>query len=192
MIFQNPLMFIDPKERKKVLIFLLLAIIVIFIVFRFLDIPLQTDAAPSGIVSFEIAGSQEKAGQILASWDIRTKLFAAFGLGFDYLFMAVYAAFISLICMMASERHIGWFSRLGTWLGWGAYLAAIFDSIENIALWNLLSSEISHTWPILALWCATFKFILIISGVLYGIIGWVYPTEKNMKQKKDQSPLNGD
>jgi len=179
MKFINPLMFIDPKNRKKVLIFLLSAIILIFIVFRFLDIPLQTDAAPSGIVSFELAGSQEKTGQILASWDVRAKLFAAFGLGFDYLFMVVYATFISLICLMASERYTGWFSRLGTLLGWGAYLAALFDTVENIALWNLLSSDISHIWPILAMWCASFKFTFIIIGLLYGIIGWVYPMNKN-------------
>ncbi len=179
MTINNPLMLIDPNKRKTVFTGLLLAIILIFIVFGFLDIPLRTEAAPSGIVSFEMAGSQEKAGQILASWDARAKLFAAFGLGFDYLFMVVYATFISLICLMASGRTTGLFSGLGAWLGWGAYLAAVFDSIENIALWNLLVSDASHFWPILAMWCASIKFILIISGVLYGFIGRVLPIRKN-------------
>jgi len=185
MIFNNPLVFIDPLKRKKVLIFLLLVIFLIFIIFRFLDTPLRTDAAPSGIVSFEIAGSQEKAGQILASWDVRAKLYAAFGLGFDYLFMVVYAISISLICLMVTERHTGWFSRLGIWLGWGAYLAALFDSIENIALWNLLSSDTSQIWPILAIWCASIKFTLILSGILYGVIGWVYPSKKTFDPIKE-------
>jgi hypothetical protein len=86
-----------------------------------------------------------------------------------------------LICLMTYERHTGWFSRLGIWLGWGAYLAAVLDSIENIALWNLLSSDTSHLWPILAFWCASFKFTFILSGLVYGMIGWVYPSKKPLK-----------
>lgn len=179
MTIQNPMQRIDPKNRKKVLIFLLLAILLIFTIFRFLDIPLQTMAAPSGIVSFELAGTTEKAGQILASWDSHANLYAAFGLGFDYLFMLVYATFISLACLMASKRQAGWFSRLGAWLGWGAFLAALLDAIENIALWNLLSGNGPSTWPVVAAWCASFKFAFILSGILYALIGWALP-KKNL------------
>ncbi|HBG74187.1 MAG: hypothetical protein A2X25_03915 [Chloroflexi bacterium GWB2_49_20] len=173
MTIQNPLQCIDPKNRKKVLIFLLLAILSIFSIFRFLDAPLQTKAAPAGIVSFELAGNPEKAGQILASWNSHANLFAAFGLGFDYLFMLVYATCISLACLMASNRKSGWFSSLGAWLGWGAFLAVLLDATENIALWNLLNGNGLIAWPEVAAWCASIKFALILSGILYALIGWI-------------------
>jgi hypothetical protein len=178
MPIQNPVQFIGPKNRKKVLIALLLSIVIIFAIFRFLDVPLQTQASPAGIVSFELAGTPEKAGQILASWDMKANLYAAFGLGFDFLFMVVYSTTICLACLMAAGRHPGWFSSLGAWFGWGAFLAATLDAIENISLWNLLSGNISNTWPALAAVCATFKFTFILLGIFYALIGWLLPRKK--------------
>lgn len=175
MSIQNPMQFIGLNDRKKVFIFLLLTVLFIFSIFRFLDTPLQTQASPSGIVSFELAGSPEKSTQILSSWDSNAKLFAAFGLGLDFLFMVVYAATISLACLMASTKHSGWFSRLGAWFGVGVFLAAMFDTIENICLWNLLNGNISPVWSILAFWCATFKFTLIVLGLFYAMVGWLLP-----------------
>jgi hypothetical protein len=66
-------------------------------VFRVLDVPLRTDAAPDGIVSFELAGTIGRAGEILASWGTLSELGGlsifqpartdlAFSLGLDYLF----------------------------------------------------------------------------------------------------------
>jgi hypothetical protein len=52
---------------------------------------LRTAAAPNGIVSYELAGNIKPAAEILASWDARAQLFAAFGLVLDYLFMTAYA-----------------------------------------------------------------------------------------------------
>ena len=178
MPIQNPMNCVNPENRKRVLIILLILIILIFSIFRFLDSPLRTEAAPSGIVSFELAGSAEKTNQILASWDTRADLFAAFGLGFDFLCMVVYASTISLSCLMVSAKHTGRFSSLGTWLGWGAILAAILDSIENIALWNLLIGKTVPYLPQVAAWCASIKFTFILLGILYGLAGWLMPKKR--------------
>jgi hypothetical protein len=175
MPIHNPVQNIDPKIRKRTLIVLLLSVVVIFAIFRGLDVPLQTEAAPSGIVSFELAGTPAKAGQILASWDTHANLFAAFGLGFDFLFMLVYATTISLACLMASGRHGGWLSRLGAWLGWGAFLAAGLDAVENISLWNQLIGNTTSTWPVVAAVCATIKFTFILLGIVYALTGWLLP-----------------
>lgn len=178
MSIKNPVHFINPENRKKVLIILLLLIILIFSIFRFLDNPLRTKAAPSGIISYELAGSTEKTMQILTSWDTRAQLFAAFGLGFDFLFMVVYASALSLGCMMASVKHTGWFSSFGTWISWGTILAAVMDSIENIALWNLLIGKTGSYLPQVAAWCATIKFFFILLGILYGLAGWILPRKR--------------
>lgn len=178
MTFQNPVLLIAPDRRRKVMLVLFVAILLIFVIFRFLDIPLRTAAAPSGIVSFELAGSQEKSSQILASWDDHADLYAAFGLGFDFLFMLVYSTFISLGCLMTSLKHSGWFSKVGFWLGWGAFLAASMDAIENLALWKQLSGNMIPLWPILAAWCASIKFTLLLVGISYILLGWVLPKKK--------------
>ena len=175
MPIRNPMHIIDPYVRKKTLVVLILIVLSIFLVFRSLDIPLQTLAAPSGIVSYELAGISQKNGQILTSWDSHAKLFAAFGLGFDYFFMLVYASAISLTCLISSQRHKGWFASLGDWAGWGVFLAAGMDAIENLALWNQLTGAVSSSWSALAAGCATVKFTFIILGVSYALLAGLLP-----------------
>jgi hypothetical protein len=174
----HPLDFIPNASRKPLFIALLLWTLILFAIFQPLSAPLTTPAAPSGIVSFELARTPENAQALVTSWDGRAKLFAAFGLGFDYLFMPSYAFAIALACLLAAGRHPGAFAKIGTWLGWGAFLAAIFDAVENIGLWNSLLGPVGATWPQVSYWCATFKFALILLGILYGLVGWVWPRKR--------------
>lgn len=135
---------------------------------------LVTDAAPSGIVSFELAGSPEKAAQIIVSWDQRAQLYAAFGLGFDYLFMLTYATTISLACLWARDalREYGRpLALLGALFAGGLWLAAAFDAIENLALSVLLLEAVRSPFPEIARWCAIFKFTLIFLGLIYAFLG---------------------
>jgi hypothetical protein len=112
---------------------------------------------------------------MVASWNARVQLFAAFSLGFDYLFMPSYAFTIALACLLAAGRHMGWFAIIGAWLGWGVILASVFDAIENIGLWQSLLGPAAAPWPAVSFWCATLKFTLILLGIAYGLTGWILP-----------------
>ncbi|MDI6769010.1 MAG: hypothetical protein QMD04_04980 [Anaerolineales bacterium] len=175
---KHPLEFITPTNRKPIFIALLVWTLILFAIFRPLSAPLTTSAAPSGIVSFELAHTPENAARMLDSWDERAQLFAAFGLGFDYLFMPSYALAIALGILLAAGRHPGAFAKLGAWLGWGLILAAILDAVENVALWNVLLGAANSAWPLLSYWCALFKFGLILLGIAYALAGWVWPRHK--------------
>ncbi|PKN94593.1 MAG: hypothetical protein CVU44_05780 [Chloroflexi bacterium HGW-Chloroflexi-6] len=143
-----------------------------FAVFNWLDQPLHTSAAPSGIVSYELAGSPEAANAMLASWDGSARLSVAFGLGFDFLFMPIYATALSLSVLLAADRRRGevW-SALGKALGWGAFLATGFDAVENISLFHILLNGAFSPMPQLAFWCASIKFTLLIGGIVYALWG---------------------
>lgn len=168
-----------PSNRRKPLFFLSLVVtLVIFGVFRGLDTPLRTSAAPNGVVSFELAGNLETATRIIDSWDARAGLFAGFGLGLDYLFMPFYALALSLGILLAAWRHPGAFEKAGAWLGWGAIAAALFDAVENFSLWQLLLGNLQEDWANLAAMCATIKFGLLILGLVYALLGWVLPKKK--------------
>lgn len=172
----HPLAFIPNNNRKRIFFIFLAATLLVMAVFRFvLDPPLQTEAAPQGIVSFELAGSQAKADEIILSWDTTAQLYAAFGLGFDFLFMPIYATAIALGVLLAAGRHPGWFTSLGAWVGWGTFAAALFDSAENICLFNLLLGNSGANYASMAAIYATLKFGLILLGTGYALIGWVWP-----------------
>ena len=52
-------------------------------------------------------------------------------------------------------------------------LAAILDSIENMALTTLILGSVVSPWPEIARWCAILKFTLIFIGIVYVIYGGV-------------------
>ena len=178
----HPLAFIPNNNRNSIFYIFLAATLLIMVVFRFvLDPPLQTEAAPQGIVSFELAGSQLKADEIIASWDATAQLYAAFGLGFDFLFMPVYATAIALGVLLAAGRHPGKFASLGVWFGWGAYVAAVFDAAENVCLFNLLLGNSGADYAGMAAIYATLKFGLILLGIAFALIGWIWPKAKRVE-----------
>lgn len=148
--------------------------------FRVIDVPLQTPSAPNGIVSYELAGSAPAAQAMIDSWDAQARLYAAFGLGLDYLFMLSYALAIGLGAAWAG-RQLGsgrrWPVSLGRVLAWGLGLAALLDAVENIALLKmLLVGTASAPWPAVAAVCATIKFALVLAGLVYvlaGVVRWL-------------------
>lgn len=189
---KHPLEFISERARKPLFLVLLLWTFGLFAVMQILNRPLITDAAPSGIVSFEFAPTPERAFQIMVSWDnqasnqaliIRPLLYAAFGLGFDYLFMPSYALIIALGVLLAMGRQRGWFASFGAWIGWGSLAAALFDATENFALFRtLLYWQADTPWPQIAFWCASVKFALIGLGVGYALLGALLPRSKLKKR----------
>ena len=193
----HPLDFIPADKRKPVFFAFLAGTLILFAVFRVLDTPLRTTAAPNGIVSFELAGTAFQAQAIIDSWHEMTYLLsdvegqpvpglvsrvyssAVFGLGLDYLFMPVYATALALGILLAAGRHGGWFHTFGMWLGWGAYAAPLFDAVENYALARMLIlNEVWSPYPQIAAICASIKFGLLLLGLFYALVGWVWPKQQ--------------
>ena len=186
---KHPLEFIPSANRKPIFLAFLAWALIMAAVMQVVGAPLKTSAAPMGIVSFELAGTPEKTFQILTSWQptvrngvliahIAPLLYAAFGLGLDYLFMPSYALALTLGVLLAMGRHKGWFASLGIWVGWGSLAAALFDATENFVLWKILLGEFQSAWPMIAAICATIKFALILLGLGYAILGGILPRSR--------------
>lgn len=190
---QHPLEFVSTVYRRRLFFTFLFLTLSLFAVFRVLDQPLQTPAAPNGIVSFELARSPLQAQAITDEWK-RSSLslsavagqadpnivnvpymFAAFGLGIDYLFMPVYAFALAFGTLLAANRHGGWFKSLGAAAGYGAFAAVLFDAVENYALFQILLNRVYSPYPEIAYYCASLKFALLIFGLLYALAGWLLP-----------------
>ena len=190
---RHPLEFVPQEYRKRFFVTFLFLTLTLFAVFRVLDKPLRTSTAPNGIVSFELAGSVEQARAITDEWKSFSLLlssvagqsnpdvvnipyaFAAFGLGIDYLFMPVYAFALAFGTLLAVHKHSGWLKSLGAVAGYGAFAAALFDAIENYALFQILLYRIHSPYPELAYYCASIKFGLLIFGIVFALVGWLWP-----------------
>ena len=168
---KHPLEFIPLNLRKPLFYVFFAMTIAIFGIFNILDQPLRTDSAPNGIVSFELARKVDSAQSMVDSWDANSRLFAAFGLGFDYLFMPTYALALSLGLLIAVGNKKNRYAVFATWMGWGVFAAAIFDAVENYMLWRVLTGDIISPYPEIAAICATIKFILLILGLVTALSG---------------------
>lgn len=176
---KHPLARLGSQQRKRWFWGWLGPTLVVMLVLQIVGTPLQTPMAPRGIISYEFAGTTERAAAILAGWDENARLHAGFSLGLDYLFMPLYAMTIALGCLWAAER---WRRRpltaLGTLLAWGVWLAAVFDVVENLALWRLLSGTQTDPWPGIAWWCALLKFALVGGGLVYILVRAIVGLER--------------
>ena len=186
---RHPFDFIPPGWWPRFFWPLLGLTILLMIVFGISSAPLTTEAAPYGVVSFELAGTVEQAHQILDRWNAEAQLRAAFGLGLDYLFMVAYASTIAFGCGMAARmlKDNGWpLARWGNLLSWAVILAAFLDVLENIALTSILFGSVASPWPEIARWCAIPKFVLVFLGIVYVIYaGAVALVERISPDKKE-------
>jgi hypothetical protein len=159
-----------PKQRRALIFWVMLALTVV--INRLMAGPLTTPAAPYGIVSLELAGTEANARAILDSWNAAAQAQALFGVKLDYLFLLTYSTAISLGCVWAAslvrDRH--WLARTGLYLAWLQWLAALFDAIENVGLLNMLGGRTAQPWPLIAQWFAIPKFALIVLGLLYILV----------------------
>jgi hypothetical protein len=171
---RHPFTWIDIQVQKVAFWPLLVFALLLMVAQQVLGKPLITPAAPSGIVSFELAGSLSNARELLESWGPTGRVYAGLSLGTDYLFLVAYSIAISLGCVLASRRFLqrsGYLSGVGAILAWAIFGAALFDSVENYALIQLLLGAEQSLWPVLARICAIPKFLIVGLGLLYILLG---------------------
>jgi len=135
---------------------------------------------PAGhdIVDFELAGSADRADEILAVWREKDVVGRAKALQLaDLVYPLVYAAALAGGCVAAAGA---WAragrpraAEAGVALAWVAFAAAAFDYAENLGLAVSLWGEPASPWPQIALVAAVAKFTAIGVTLLYAVAGLV-------------------
>jgi hypothetical protein len=172
MIARHPWTWLPESRQAAVLGWSLVLTLLLIVVLQTSGRWLRTEAAPAGIVSFELAGSLSATNAILADWEAEQRTAAGFNLGIDYLFLFAYSICISLACALTSQRYgsDSWPCIAGTLLSWGALLAAALDAVENVALTRLLFGSQAPFLPPLARHAALLKFGLVFAGLAYVLL----------------------
>lgn len=132
--------------------------------------PQPTESAPNGVLSLVLAGDLPSFENILYSWDTYDLFLLGFGLGFDFLYMIVYSTALTVGCYWATRKYRemnNWMAKLGNYLIFGMWLAALFDAVENIAVILSFQTDLFPYGPQIASWAAIPKFSIINFGLLY-------------------------
>jgi hypothetical protein len=128
------------------------------------------DTGGPGVVPFELAGSQDRADEILAEWGEEGQDAARESLWIDFGFLLAYGGLLTLAAAavrdLAGRR--GW-ARLATIgrvvVACGALVAA-FDALENVCL-LLTLDEAGPAFPVMATTFAACKFALLAVAIAY-------------------------
>ena len=174
---RHPFEWLSESVQKISFVVILVFTLACMIIMQLIGHPLVNETALQGIVSFEFAGTFDSAHRILASWGAQGQISAGLSLGFDYLFLVVYAIWIALGCVLvarAMQYRVTILKPIGFILAWAQFLAALLDAIENYALIRVLIGSTEDLWPALARTCAGPKFLIISAGLLYILLGLIF------------------
>ena len=151
---------------------IVLTIIFYFIMQRKGKALIIDSVADKGIISLEFASNTKKTQQIITAWKKQKVLANAVSLQWlDFPFLIIYSTTLSLGCIwstvLLSNFTLTWIST-GIVLAWSQWVAALFDILENLALFPALKENKSWGFlPQIAAICAALKFSLVFTGILY-------------------------
>jgi hypothetical protein len=132
------------------------------------------DTGGPGILPFELAGSQDRADEILDEWGEKGQDAARESLWIDFGFLVAYGAFLTLAAAATRDlaRSRGWLrmARIGAVAVYLGALGAAFDAFENTCLLLTLGGS-GEIFPFLATVFAACKFLLLAVVVVYLLAG---------------------
>ena len=170
-----PFTVIPEKHQMKTFWCLFITMFIVSATLAISGGPLKTSEAKYAIVSYEFVGTVPAAKKMIASWDQKAQLAAAFNIGFDYLFMPLYSTVLAFLCFWGAgyfQRRGSSLAKLGIPLMWGQWIAAVCDAIENVGLWLMLIDGPQDPWPMVSYTFAAIKFFLVVLGILYVLVFW--------------------
>ncbi len=133
-----------------------------------------TTAAAKGfpIVDLELAGTAERAGDVIRGADL-DEVRAA--IAWDFLFIFFYSPALFFGSLWARRQFTGDFGRrAGTLIAAGGLIAGALDMVENVAMLAYLRDPGAWGgWNLLAAATAIPKFVLALVAVVYILSGIV-------------------
>ena len=130
-----------------------------------------------GIISFEVAGTEEHAKDILEDWGANGRDDARVSLYVDFAYLVAYAVFLAVGCTIASER----LARRGMSAARRDRAAARLGDVRRRGVRRDRGHRaaarprpgIPRTWPGVALYAAIPKFAIAGIGLAYVVLGAV-------------------
>jgi hypothetical protein len=132
-------------------------------------------ASGSGIVALELAGSPDRASQIMMGWGEAGRQAARRSLVVDFGYMLSYATFMLALVELTGVRLGGVgrrrMSAAAGFVGWGQVLGVACDAVEGFVLLQVLARRCTQGRTRLVRWVAVTKFGCVGAGLGYAGFG---------------------
>ncbi|HEX4301991.1 MAG TPA: hypothetical protein VHZ78_04320 [Rhizomicrobium sp.] len=142
-----------------------------------------------GTVDLQMARNAMDYKRAFAAWIAREHSAAAgFSLGFDYLFMPLYAMSFYFSAMIAREAFTpkrGLWRRVMDYLGFVPLLGAIADAVENALEFSMMTGGASDGTASVAFMASNVKWVCIVVGLALLLAGIVGAIKLRLPKKDD-------
>ncbi len=173
MTLTHPLSWVPVEQEKAFLIALIVLCLVGIAGMGVADHHLRSEITPMGIVSFQLDGNLAEAERVLSTWGEEGRIWAAFSLGIDYLYLTANALLWALLAGWVGRKAQGRLPLVATlspWIAWAFILAAVFDAVENVAFLIVVTGGSADPWLSLGTLFASMKFTLMGLGMTYLLV----------------------
>jgi hypothetical protein len=164
---------------------------VLLIALTVIDFELKATGGP-GIVAFEVAGTTDRANEILAEWGEDGRDWARLSLWLDFPYLIAYGAFFALAvaALRDAGRDRGWhrYARAGSLLVLAPIAAALFDAVEDVALLLVVDGHADSPAPAIATAFALVKFLALGVTILYLLAGLATIGRERLRDRRAPSP----
>jgi putative Mn2+ efflux pump MntP len=154
---------------KKDIWIALLGTVIMIIVMRVQGSSLTTDLSPRGILDLEFADTTDRLVELVAGLDLSV---IRINIWLDFVFIFFYTWFLSLagrrIALRWGPRNE--FRRTGFFLAKAAFVAGVFDVMENILMLKSIAGDYSAFSLQATFYCAWIKFMILLFILLYIMI----------------------
>jgi len=161
-------------QKNKYYLHIAITLLVVVII-KIIDTHIKTDVC-NDIAGYELAKDFDTSQAMVNAWTDNAKLWVAFDLGFDYLFILLYVSFIIIsiqrVIAKIAQKSTLWI-KMGKLLMYAQLVAGLFDALENYYLFKILLGAQNPAYPQYAFWFATVKFLFVALGLLYLLISAV-------------------
>lgn len=123
------------------------------------------------ILNFEFAGSIEEAQRQISVWGDEGRLLAIRQTYLDFAFLLSYPLTLCLFILRVAQKQPEGLRQFGITLGALQPVAGLLDAVENLALLKTLHGSTSNLFPVIAYYGAAGKFLIVIGGIIFLIIG---------------------
>lgn len=161
----RPESWIDERKQVAALWFLFaVGVVVAVILGRF--------RPPGGWIPLELPALAPPGWVPPGEWCAAQREAALFGLGLDFLFLALYPLFLSLLCGRAGSRWPlpAWLGRTASWVSGPVLLACPLDAAENVGLYWLIQGWSAEGFQIAVTVVSAAKWILSLATLAVAVL----------------------
>ena len=160
----------SPKD-KLVLILTISSLVIVFLVYILIFIPIEASVSTYGILDYEFAWTPDRVQAIFSAWGANGIAKQILAVYWEFLYIVGYVSLALGLILLVLRRSEGKMQTLGLYFTLAPFLTGIFDIIENINLLVMLSNPtpILTINPITASICALIKFSFLFAAIGYFI-----------------------